>query len=233
MAEHLFVIGPQRAGTTWIYQLLCQQPEGVFIDRIEKENYFFVEPVAATNEAYQNRFLSKLSGQGEPQLYADVVSTYFGHPEIIKRILMTFPQAKFVYIYRDEEERKKSFTEHREFNKLAVSIIGYIVSWELYEKQSKFDTHVSELKTLVGPEQLLQLNFEDLKKSNGADWTNALNHFLDFDVTHQDLGQVNKSRADSSLLKRLAYVGIRLIQATRVHIVWKRMRARFLTTKKR
>ena len=36
----LFVVGPQRTGTSWIYEYLASEP-GVYLDRSRKENYFF------------------------------------------------------------------------------------------------------------------------------------------------------------------------------------------------
>ena len=224
MAEHLFVIGPQRTGTTWIYQLLARQVDGLQLNRIEKESYFFAREKKLSAEKSRSKFLSSMSGESEPKIYADVCSTYFGHLDAVKRILKLFPDAKFVFVKRDEATRKKSFAEHRKFNQLASWIIGYNISWALYERQSKYDNFVTEIKTLVPEERLLELNFNDLKESNGKAWAQALDGFLDFHIQIITIGHVNKSRANSSFMKRLFYLGVRLIQATRIHVAVKHLK---------
>lgn len=116
----LFVIGPQRSGTTWLYSFLKEQPDGIYLDRLEKENYRFSRGASKDSKAQRAWFLNRITGTGPVRLCADVCSTYFGHPEDVESILASFPTAKFVYIRRDEASRRKSFEAHRGFNALSA-----------------------------------------------------------------------------------------------------------------
>ena len=225
---YLFVIGPQRSGTTWLYEYFSAEQKNVFIDRVEKENYFFAKKTNRSANYNRERFLGRLFGYGKPKFIVDVCSTYFGHPDAILRILECFPDAKFVYIHRDEEARKKSFSEHRKFNQLSAWLLGYIISCELYYVQSKFDKFEGCLKDNVPQDKLLRLEFTDLVRSGGQDWIESIETFTDFKLNEVSLGIINKSRKDVSLLKRILFIGVRMIQYTRVHIYIKR----FLILKK-
>lgn len=225
---HLFVIGPQRSGTTWLYEYFLSQEESVFIDRVEKENYFFAKKTKDNPSQKRKKFLGKLLGYGKPEFLVDVCSTYFGHPDAILNILECFPNAKFAYIYRPEKSRKKSFTEHRKFNQLSAWILGYGVSWKLYNVQSKFDEFEVWLKENVPNDKLCRLEFADLVSSKGQIWVEKLETFTNFKLNEISLGVINKSRKDAPFYKRILFVGVRMIQYTRVHIYIKR----FLIMKK-
>lgn len=220
----LFVIGPQRTGTTWLYSLFASQPKGVFIDRLEKENYLFNRCSGRSIKKRRKMYLKRLSGKGAPKIFIDVCSTYFGHPDAIERILECFPNARFAYIHREEKARKKSFSEHREFNLMAAWIIGYNVSWPLYEKQARFDEFEGWLKNRIPPEQLCRLEFSDLKTTDGQVWVETLEDFTGAHFNSLSQGVVNESRKNASFMKRLFFVGVRLIQAARIHILLRKIK---------
>ena len=225
---HLFVIGPQRSGTTWLYEYFSTEQQNVFIDRVEKENYFFAKATKRNSVQSKDKFLKKLSGHGQADLLVDVCSTYFGHPKAILRILECFPNAKFAYIYRPENSRKKSFTEHRKFNQLSAWILGYGISWKLYHLQSRFDEFEGWLKENIPSDRLCRLEFSDLVSSKGQRWIETIEAFTHFKLDEVSLGVVNKSRKDAAVFKRVLFMGVRMIQYTRVHIYIKR----FLLMKK-
>lgn len=222
----LFVIGPQRAGTTWLYSFLAAQSSDVFLDRLEKENYFFSRYARRSAAHQRQRFLARITGRGTPRLCADVCSTYFAHRDTVEGILAAFPEARFAYIHRDEAARRKSFAAHHAFNKLSVWILGYEISWALYEKQADFLAFETWLQTRVPQDRRCRLDFDDLTTNNGKAWTDALSDMMDVTFEPVNLGVVNKSRQSMSKLKRVLFVGVRLVQATRLHILVKAIRQR-------
>lgn len=217
MTEILFVIGPQRTGTTWIYRLLAGQSSGLYIDRVVKENeYFFKE-----NDA--NKFTKRLSGSGDVKLYADVCSLYFGHINCVKNILTAFPHAKFIVIKRNEDERLESFKEHKNFNNYSSMILGYRISDELYQKQSNFDEFLLSLREIASTDKVLVLDFEELERNEFA-WVEKISKFSDYDLTPLKLGVVNESRRGSSFIKRLAFVPIRILQHFKIHLLLRKLK---------
>jgi hypothetical protein len=217
--KFLFVIGPQRSGTTWLYSYLAAQPSGIFLDRLEKENYFFSKRARENASHQRTRFLNRISGSGAPTLCADVCSTYFGHPAVIEGILAAFPEAKFAFIQRDETARRKSFASHRAFNRLSAWTIGYEISWDLYKKQADFDGFEEWLKTRVPADRLCKLYFSDLEAAGGAAWVRAIEQLMNVQLEALDLGVVNKTRKKEGLFKPISFMGVRLVQATRIHIL--------------
>jgi hypothetical protein len=226
-SQVLFVIGPQRSGTTWVYSFLQQQPDGVYLDRLEKENYHFARSSNRKPSVNRSWLLSRITGAKEVRLCADVCSTYFGHPEAIERILASFPEAKFAYIDRDEESRRKSFSAHRRFNVLSSWILGYKISWKLYERQADFDGFEAWIKKRVPEDRTCVLKFDDLSRDGGEIWISQLEQLTGIEFASVNMGVVNKSRSAASNLRRILFVGVRLLQAMRVHIFIKRAKLWF------
>ena len=216
MINIVFVIGPQRTGTSWLLEQLKSQQTGIYTDQVGLENEFFFKE--HETKVGRDKFLKKLSGKGKPILYVDICSLYFGHINSIQNILNNFPEAKFVYIHRDEIDRKKSFDEHRHFNKFSAGILGYNISHELYEVQSKYNDFSKSLIDLVGESNCLELNFSQLKETNGQKWIQQLSEFTGVKLTFFDKGVINASKKDSSLLKRIIFVPIRLLQKLKFQI---------------
>lgn len=218
----LFVIGPQRTGTSWIYDQFKNQQQGIFLDRIIKENEFFFKPKYATQK-FREKFLKRLSGKGEKILYIDVCSLYFGHIESIKRIIAVFPEAKFIYCYRAEEARRKSFEQHKEFNKYGSVFIGYNISEELYAKQAKFVEFEKSLIDIVDQDKLLRLNFNDLKEKSGEFWFSEITNFMDIELKYIEKGIVNASRKDKSKFQRKMYFFVRMAQKLKITVLIKKI----------
>jgi hypothetical protein len=223
-SQVLFVIGPQRSGTTWIYSFLQRQPKGVYLDRLEKENYHFARPSRRSAELNRAWLLKRITGSEDVQLCVDVCSTYFGHPDAVERILASFPEAKFVYIHREEEGRRKSFAAHRGFNALSAWILGYKISWKLYERQADFKGFDSWIKERIPADRICVLDFEDLKRDGGKTWVSSISELTERQFADVNMGVVNQSRSGAGRLKRVLFVGVRFVQAMRVHILIKRVK---------
>lgn len=228
----VFVIGPQRSGSTWIYRLFASQKQGYYLDRLVKENYFFTRDRPQTADELRRIFLNKLTGQGPLRSYVDVCSTYFGHPDCIARICGVFPDAKFVYTFRDPDSRKGSFEKHRNLHRFSRRLGGAKVSWSLFDRQARFEECEAQLREHIAPENLLRLEFSDLKSTGGAIWITRLAEFLDVEIEPLDLGVVNKGFTNPSFLHHVKTLLKRFAQKMRVHLL-ARYVIQALTTKNR
>ena len=218
MTETIFVIGPQRSGTTWVYRLLEMQEAGIAIDRVEKENYVFSRPRPADPVTRRDRFLARLTGSGPIVLNADVCSTYFGDEAALRRIVESFPNARFIYIHRDEPGRRRSFETHRHYNRFGLWFIGETIGWATYRQQADFAGAEATLHRVVSPDRTLRLDFDDLKVEGGRCWVEALEAFTGVALPKRPEGAVNTARSAESLPRALAIGGYRLVQRLRLHI---------------
>lgn len=210
----VFVIGPQRSGSTWIYRLFTSQKSGFYLDRLVKENYFFTRNRMQSGDGLRRKFLNRLTGQGPLAAYVDVCSTYFGDPDSLARMLATFPKAKVVYTFRDPQSRKASFERHWQAHRFSRYLGGSNVSRELFERQARFEESEAWLQDRIAPENLLRLEFSDLKSDGGEVWTKCLSEFLDMDIEPVPLGVVNKGIRNPGLVRPLVILLKRAVQKT-------------------
>lgn len=226
----MFVVGPQRAGTTWIYDLLAQQPHGVYIDRLEKENYFAFKHPSDSPQRLRRRYLDRIAGSGAPRLLADVCPVYLGYPDRLHSIMRAFPEAIFVAVRRDCHDRKRSFEAHRYVNnygKLLLSPFGdpLYLSDSHYAAQSKQEQNIATLKGLVG-DRLLLLDHVDLAADGGVVWQEELSRFSGFDLRGTKMDVVNQSRSHYGRTRRMSLAAVRVAQHFRLHIPARSVSAR-------
>lgn len=213
----LFIIGPQRAGTTWLHELFDAQSSSVYINRVEKEDYWFLSErhdVAASRQ----RFLRRRTGRGPCRLVVDATPLYLGHPDAIRSILEHFPDAYFVYVFRDVADRERSYRAHQQLNHRASSIIGYPLSDELFARQADVDQAEEQLRSLVHQDRVLRLEFKDLAATGGARWVSQLSGFVGEEIEFVELGAVNAKRAHDDVRWQWFYFFVRVVQMTRIHI---------------
>ncbi len=92
-------IGAQKAGTTWLYEMLRQHPEIHFPN--QKELHFWNRDYNGHNEAsYFKLFSHPTNIEGE-------ITPAYGHlpPNTIKRIHNQYPALKLIYIIRNPIQR--------------------------------------------------------------------------------------------------------------------------------
>lgn len=96
-----FVIGMERAGTTWAWACLNQHPQ-VSVTRPKEVHYF--DRNFARGEAW---FRSHLTHPERP-LLGEVNPVYAYDPQVAERIAATYPEARLVAILRDPYQRALS-----------------------------------------------------------------------------------------------------------------------------
>lgn len=227
----LFVVGPQRAGTTWIYNLLATQDSGVYMDRLEKENYFVNKFSHDEPRVLRRRYLKRMMGNGPPMLGADVCPVYFGDAGGIEVLNRAFPDALFVAVQRDRGSRADSFMAHRHVNKFGAQLLRWAgdplyVGNSHFERQSRYDQGITHLLDTVGAERFLALSYEDLVTDGGSRWSEQLSNFTGLELHYSDQGLVNASRSSYSVPRRVLLGGLRVLQHLRFHIPLRKLKAR-------
>lgn len=100
-------VGPQKTGTTWIYEMLRKHSKLCF-PRNVKETMFFDKYYDQGIRRYQSYFQHAEEGQ----TLAEVAPSYFDHQEIPCRIHKLNPQCKILISLRNPTERTFSLYCH-------------------------------------------------------------------------------------------------------------------------
>ncbi len=221
----LFVVGPQRTGTSWLYEYFAAQP-GVYLDRSRKENYFFDRSTPRSPAGDRRRLLSRFQGHGPPRLLVDVNPIYLGRRACLERLLAAFPEANVVYVRRDDEARRRSYRLHQEFNRPSEVALRLLGADNLYIAESDrlaqhdFEANEAELIELMAdrPDRLLRLDHDQLATDGGLAWIRALSGFLGVELAPPEPGgSVYATRRSRGLGTRLAFVPVRVAQAAGAH----------------
>lgn len=100
-------VGPQRTGSTWLYEQLAHHPEFCFPSNV-KETYLFDRWYGTGIEWYMDQF----QPTSPRQLKGDVGPTYFDRRDVFQRIADHFPAAKILICIRNPVERAFSVFKH-------------------------------------------------------------------------------------------------------------------------
>lgn len=115
---NLFLIGVNKAGTSWLYYVLAQHPD-VFM-AAEKELYFFGdEGVAGERTATQADYHAHFPFDEHYRYFGDATVMYYRHPSTADEIYAYNPKAQVLAIVRDPIQRLLSqFQYHKQLGLL-------------------------------------------------------------------------------------------------------------------
>ena len=99
---NLFIIGVNKAGSSWLYYLLNNHPQ-VFMSEV-KEQYYFNEQYPENMEKYHANF----PFDRDYKYFGEATPTYYRSGETAQNILEYAPEAKIVAIVRDPIKRLHS-----------------------------------------------------------------------------------------------------------------------------
>lgn len=179
------VIGAQKAGTSWLWQMLEQHPDADLPAR--KEIHFFggVENYRKGKEWYYNHFKeinpSKITGEASTSYFYDHIPYWYNPsrslehdrslPTIPELIMNELPDAKIILILRDPVRRAVSAYKHLTRHAMVSPRLGLkqtalnhpktrILEYGLYAK------YLTAWKALVAPDRMRIFVFEeDVRKS--------------------------------------------------------------------
>jgi hypothetical protein len=107
MKVDFFIVGSQRCGTTYLYQVLDQHPEIFLAKPVKPEPKFFIDDKqhAEGYSWYINRYFSEAS---EIQLLGEKSTSYIEYEAAAERIYSYNKDAKIIVLVRDPVERALS-----------------------------------------------------------------------------------------------------------------------------
>ena len=107
MAEHFFIVGAQRSGTTYLYQVLDEHPDIEMAKPVRPEPKFFLRPDLSgiSHAEYARLYFDSAS---TAQLRGEKSTSYIESEQTAQRIAEWFPQAKLIFLLRDPITRALS-----------------------------------------------------------------------------------------------------------------------------
>ena len=106
--KNLFIVGAQRSGTTYLYQILTNHPQVAMAQPVRPEPKFFLDErlVAQGKDYYENTYFNE---RVEATSYLGEKSTsYIESIEAAQRIHSLYPDARILMILRDPVVRAYS-----------------------------------------------------------------------------------------------------------------------------
>ena len=173
--RHLFVVGAQRSGTTYLYHILNNHPDIEMNHPVKPEPKFFLKPDAEHRlTEYHKTFFSNPS----VKYWGDKSASYLEHEEVAHRISKCFPDAVILFTFRNPIERAISHFRYsvdnkvetlklenvledpslqfREFDRSKISVSPF-----LYLERSKYVIYLDGFAKYFPKEQMKVLVFED------------------------------------------------------------------------
>lgn len=176
--NYLAIIGAQRSGSTFLYNILSQHPDIKMYEPIRPESKYFLNHKTVSKENLTEIF-SQISNK---KYIGEKCTSYIEFPGISEKILNIFPDAKLMVILRNPIERaisnyqfsKDNCLENRKIEdvfinntkppalKKSVSVnpFNYIRRSRYYELIKPFKDKFGDNIKVIILEQLLQENIE-------------------------------------------------------------------------
>lgn len=105
--QHFFIVGAQRSGTTYLYELLDQHPEICMAKPMRPEPKYFMYRTSQLRDAsdYIERFFSCCDGA---RVFGEKSTSYYEREESAELIAEMFPDAKIIFLLRNPTHRALS-----------------------------------------------------------------------------------------------------------------------------
>ena len=154
-------VGPQRTGTTWLYECLRRHPTLCF-PRGVKETQFLDERFAEGWEWYHTHFAHRRPGQR----CMEIASTYFDAPEVPRRLHAHAPECRVIVTLRDPAARAFSLWLHeRKKGRVRTDFTTALRERPRLLGASRYRAHLERWRALFGDECLHVLLLEDVARA--------------------------------------------------------------------
>ena len=175
---NLFVIGVNKAGTSWLYHLLSKHPD-IYMSDVKELFFFGTDREGPTNlEAYHRHF----DFNGSHSYYGEATATYYREPAVATEIASYNSSAKLIAIVRDPIERTRS---HFQYHKQLGIIDEEQPLQTIFERDpspylanSHYETALPAFRRQFGRDQFSVVSLEESKANPEAFWSDLL-AFLD------------------------------------------------------
>jgi hypothetical protein len=190
MKKHFFIIGAQRSGTTYLYNLLDAHPEICMARPKRPEPKYFINENEHSKEDYFSSYFQHCSTEN---LLGEKSTSYLEFPSIVDKINQTVGRSKYVVLLRNPVKRaisnylfsKKNGLETRQIEEALFTQIQpnpsqkTSVSPFSYLQRGKYLDYLKPFIEKVGKENLKIMFFE--KMISSYQYNKELFHFLNVD----------------------------------------------------
>ena len=107
MKNHFFIVGAQRSGTTYLYDMLDQHPEICMAKPVRPEPKYFIGKNRDEID-YTEYFHKFFTLKREYKIYGEKSTAYYERDESARLISSFFPSAKIIFLLRDPVQRALS-----------------------------------------------------------------------------------------------------------------------------
>jgi hypothetical protein len=151
-------VGPQRTGTTWLYECLREHPQLCFPAGV-KETSFFGERFSKGWPWYEAHFQHRREGQ----LCAEVAAVYFDIPEAAQRIRDHNSKCRVIITLRDPVARSYSlYLHHWKKGRLNCDFREAIREMPRIVDSSRYRIHINRWQKIFGSGQVLVILLDDI-----------------------------------------------------------------------
>jgi hypothetical protein len=122
--NYLSILGAQRSGSTFLYEVLDQHPEIEMIKPVRPEPKFFLNNPSLSMQDFIDKFCESTNLQ--TRFLGEKCTSYLENPEVGNKILNLFPQAKVLVILRNPVDRALSNYNFSSQNNLETRTINQV-----------------------------------------------------------------------------------------------------------
>lgn len=107
MDNLFFIVGAQRCGTTYLYNILDSHPDIYMARPLKPEPKFFLDKLLAKEkiEAYLDKYFTSQPEYKKFKALGEKSTSYFEYAYVAENIKKFFPQAKIIIILRNPSDR--------------------------------------------------------------------------------------------------------------------------------
>ena len=176
--KHLFIVGAQRSGSTYLYSLLDAHPQVVMAKPVRPEPKFFLQDdlFAKGKRFYEATYFA--SSSGTTRWFGEKSTSYIESPKAARRIAQFYPEAQILFILRDPVQRAWSnyrfSVEHgieelefgaalaAESDRLAHPTFSTSVNPYAYRQRGYYVDYIDDYLDAFPSKQLTILIFEEI-----------------------------------------------------------------------
>ncbi len=197
MNKHLFIIGAQRSGTTYLWNILNAHPDVYMSQPVRPEPKYFLDPenISGGYDRYLNTCFPERT---DTKWMGEKSTSYIESEDAAQNIFEMIPDARILVVLRDPVERAISnyfFTRDHGLEPYGLERAlreekSRIPEWDrsnisvsphAYAERGRYMQYLTHWEQLFGKEQLLLLIFEQLTSNEIA--IKDLYYRLDLDAS--------------------------------------------------
>lgn len=152
-------VGPQRTGTTWLYETLRRHPALYLPDALKETKYF-----DRRFERGQDWYTRYFEASRDDQLCGEIAPTYFDVPEVPERVYQAAPHCDIIISLRHPAERAFSlYLHHLRKGRVSGAFREAVKQKPRILESGRYATYIPRWRSRFGRQQVHILFLRDIK----------------------------------------------------------------------